>query len=78
LRSQVEKDKIESGGTAIGCVMADIKKSNPNLAIILTDGYYDSSAIMPTSEILWIISKRGNSNHPLSHIGKTILLDGLK
>lgn len=77
LKSQLEQDQVESGGTAINCVLSDIKKSNPNLSIILTDGYYDSSNIKPTSEVLFIISKGGSQNHPLKHIGKTILLEGI-
>lgn len=72
------KQEIESGGTAIDCVLGDIKKHSPNLSIILTDGHYDSSTITPTSEILWIISRGGNMNHPLKKLGKTITLEGLK
>lgn len=78
LRDKVEADEVESGGTSIECVLTEIKKTNPNLAIVLTDGYYENSKIEITSEVLFIISKGGNVNHPLKHLGKTILLDNIK
>lgn len=78
LNSQLNKEDLQSGGTDVTKVLEDIKKTNPNLAIILTDGYYDDSSIKVTSEVIWIISKGGNTNHPLKHIGKTILLEHLK
>lgn len=78
LNGQLNKEDLESGGTDVTCVLEDIKKTNPNLAIILTDGYYSESSVKTTSEIIWIISKGGNKDHPMKHIGKTIMLEHLK
>lgn len=78
LNGQLAKEDLESGGTSVTPTLEDIKKTNPNLSIILTDGYYDNSSVKPTSEIIWIISKGGNKDHPLKNIGKTILLEHLK
>lgn len=71
-----QKD-FESGGTDVSAALADIEKARPNLAIIYTDGYFDASAITPTTEIVWIITEGGNCNHPMKHLGKTIPLGKL-
>lgn len=39
--------------------------------------YYENCNIKPTSEVIFIISKGGNENHPLKNIGRTIPLDKL-
>lgn len=74
---EIYQSEIESGGTNVGPVLEYIDKTKPDLALILTDGYFDAHNIKPSSEIIWIISKNGNQNHPMKHIGKTILLDKL-
>lgn len=73
----IRTEELESGGTDVTCVLQDIKKSNPDLSIILTDGYFDVSDVKINSEVVWIISKGGNKNHPMSHVGVTILLEQL-
>ncbi len=73
----IAPEDLQSGGTDVACVLADIKTSKPNLSIILTDGYYDTCSIKPNAEIIWIISKGGNKEHPMKHIGKTIMLEHL-
>jgi predicted metal-dependent peptidase len=78
LNGQLMKEDLQSGGTDITPAMLDIKKTNPNLAIILTDGYFGECNVKITSEIIFIISKGGNKDHPLKHVGKTILLEHLK
>lgn len=74
----IEETVFQAGGTDVTCVLEDIKKCNPNLSIILTDGCYDASPIEPKSEIIWIITSGGSKDHPMSHVGKTIYLDNLK
>lgn len=78
LNQALDASKIESGGTDITCVMEDIKKTRPDCAFVLTDGYYDSCDTKITSEVVFIISEDGNENHPMKHVGKTILLENLK
>lgn len=78
LRQTITREDVQSGGTDIGCVMADIHKNKPDMSIVLTDGYYDTSSITPTGEVIFIISHGGNENHPMRHVGKTIPLDKLK
>lgn len=78
LNAKINKEEVQSGGTNITSALEDIKKSNPNLAIILTDGYYEASSVKPTCEIIFIISSGGNQEHPMKHLGKTILLDKIK
>lgn len=77
LHSNLQENDLESGGTDPTSCLKDIVKHRPDLSIILTDGHYDSSDINPTTEVIWIISKDGNFNHPLTHIGKTIKMEGL-
>lgn len=77
LRERLDPEEVESGGTDVTCVMEDIRKSRPNLSIILTDGYYDASDVAVTSAVLFIISKGGNKHHPLQHLGQTIMLEGI-
>ncbi len=66
-------DAIQSGGTDLNCVMEDIKKTNPDLAIIFTDGYYgDVSIEKVPSRVLFIISPDGTEDHPLKRFGTTV------
>lgn len=75
LNSQIAEDALQSGGTCVESVIKDINKALPNLSIILTDGYYEDCKIKPKAEIIWVISKGGNKEHPMKQYGKTILLD---
>ncbi len=75
---KIDQNILESGGTDIKDVMEDIKKTKPNLAIILTDGYFDEYSIkMETQDVIWVISENGNPNHPMEKLGKTIKLGAL-
>jgi len=76
---QLKKDDIVAGGTQIDSTLDRIKQDAPDLAIILTDGYYfaDASVKLP-SNIVWVITEGGQVNHPLAHIGKTIKATFLK
>lgn len=76
-RQRFRSDELSSGGTDITCAMEDIVESRPDLSIVLTDGYYDESKIKPNSEVIFIISKGGNKDHPMKGVGKTILLENL-
>lgn len=75
---EILSSELESGGTDVTCVMEYIKKHKPDLSIVLTDGYYSRARVEPDSEVIWIISKGGDANHPMKHIGKTIPLDKIK
>lgn len=78
LNTELNKADLESGGTDIGPALLDVKKTRPNLAIFLTDGYYEKVDIKLGSEVIFIISTGGNKEHPLKHLGKTIRLEDLK
>ncbi len=78
LGTDIAREDFESGGTDVECVLADIKKCKPDLAIILTDGYYDHVDINIATEVIWIISEGGQIHHPMQHLGKTIPLEKLK
>lgn len=69
------QNELASGGTDITQVLEDISKKAPDLAVILTDGYYHNSynGKLPTN-IVWIITDGGAQEHPLRHVGKTINL----
>jgi predicted metal-dependent peptidase len=68
----------ETGGTEIKPVLKHILKHKPDMAIIITDGYYANfnhlslSSHYPT--IVWVISSQGDLDHPLKELGRTIKL----
>jgi predicted metal-dependent peptidase len=78
LRDRFDPEIIQSGGTDVSCVMQDIFETNPDLSVILTDGYFDASDIKVTSEVIWVISEGGQVNHPMKHVGKTFSLTSIK
>lgn len=66
---------VQSGGTCVQPTLEYINKKNPELAIILTDGYYEDCQTYAKTvkvPIIWVISKQGNVNHPCKDIGKTV------
>lgn len=79
LNQKIKKDEIQSGGTDIRCVMDNIVKNNPNLAVVLTDMYFDMPKKLPKgTEIIFIVSKGGNKSLPVPKGYKVIYLDNLK
>jgi len=76
---KLAEDILESGGTDINPVFEHINKSKCDLMIILTDGYFDKASVklQKPTDIIWVISKNGTKDHPMKHIGKTILLKGV-
>jgi predicted metal-dependent peptidase len=69
----LDRTKIQSGGTDLQQVIDNIKKTKADLAVIFTDGEYGSvhaSGKMPP--ILFIISDGGREDHPLKHLGHTV------
>lgn len=78
LKDRFKEDQLQAGGTDIREALEDIKKSNPNLSLIFTDGYFDAVNIKLPGEVIFIITKGGNTNHPMKHVGKTIELDKLR
>ncbi len=69
---KMNKDDVQSGGTDLQPVMASIAKNKPDLAIIITDGYYgdvDTQALLRPGatfpQTLFIISRGGTADHPM-------------
>lgn len=77
LNDDIKQAEIESGGTDVRCVLENIKRHRPDLAIILTDLYFDMPTEMPDTEIIWIVSKGGNKNHNFPKEQKVIYLENL-
>jgi len=76
---RLKREDIQSGGTDLTPVMAEILKRRPDLSIVLTDGCYSDVEVekwmkpgekWPTT--LFIISKDGDANHPLKRLGETV------
>lgn len=81
LHAELNKEELQSGGTDVQGCIADIKKTQPNLAIILTDMYFEPPNLTTYSgEILFIVSEGGNKNHGfnLPPNCKVICLENLK
>lgn len=66
MNSEISKNEIESGGTDLTEVIADINKTNPDLSIILTDGYF-GSGLEPKNQVIFVISDGGTMDHPLKN-----------
>ena len=73
------KKSVSMGGTCLESSLKRIADSRPDLSIILTDGCYGDveyeqwlkpGQSMP--QVLWVISKDGQENHPLARLGQTI------
>ena len=77
LKRRLKENEIQSGGTDPDPTLELIKKSAPDLSILLTDGFYDKSSVKINTDVIWIISKNGNKDHPNKHLGKTIPLEGI-
>jgi predicted metal-dependent peptidase len=73
------KKSVSMGGTCLESSLKRIAESRPDLSIILTDGCYSDvdfeSWLKPGQsmpQVLWVISKDGQENHPLARLGQTI------
>lgn len=79
LGDRLDRKVFQSGGTIVGSALKKIHEQQPDLAIILTDGCFETVEVeqwMKPNEhfpqILWIISKDGMEDHPMKHLGETI------
>lgn len=78
LKDDLSDDIFQSGGTDVDDALQNVIDTQPNLAIIFTDGMFSRSDLRPATQVLWIISEGGDKNHPNKDIGETILLEGIK
>jgi hypothetical protein len=67
------------GGTSLESSLKQVMQKNSDLAIFITDGYYDNvqveSWLKPGQkfpQVLFVISSGGTSEHPLKRIGNTV------
>lgn len=79
LGDRFDKKMYQSGGTDVTDVMKHIAEHKPDLSIIYTDGCFgdvDYESMIPPNElfpqVLWVISRDGDENHPLKRCGETI------
>lgn len=77
--NKIDKSQVQSGGTDLTASLKDIFTRRGDLSIIITDGCYSDvkveSWMKPGDnfpQVLWIISKGGEENHPLARIGDTV------
>lgn len=73
---KLDTSNVESGGTDIQCVFDDIKKTQPELAIIMTDGYYSMPNItkreLGKTRVVFLIKEGiGTKDHPTKDLGPT-------
>jgi predicted metal-dependent peptidase len=77
--TRIKREDIQSGGTDLTPVMAEILKKKPDLSVVITDGCYGDVPVeswmkpgekWPTT--LFIISKGGTKDHPLKRLGDTV------
>lgn len=79
LGTRIKREDIQSGGTDLTPVMQNILKRGDDLSIVITDGCYGDVEVekwmkpgqkWPTT--LFIISKAGTEQHPLTRLGTTV------
>ncbi len=77
--TKIDRSMIQSGGTDLTETLKDIFTRRGDLSIIITDGCYSDvpveSWMKPGEQfpqVLWIISKGGQENHPLKRVGDTV------
>jgi predicted metal-dependent peptidase len=77
--TKIGRSQIQSGGTDLTKTLQDILMRKGDLSIIITDGAYDDVPVeswmkpgQQFPQVLWIISKDGNEQHPLARIGNTV------
>lgn len=82
---RIKREDIQSGGTCLRDSFKVIAKERPDLAIILTDGYYghvDTKALVGPNgrfpNTIFIISKDGTTDHPFKDEpwAKTVKIPG--
>jgi len=82
---RIKREDIQSGGTCLEDSFRVIAKSRPDLAIILTDGYYshvDTKKLVGSNgrfpNTVFIISKDGTTDHPFKDEpwAKTVQIPG--
>lgn len=68
-------NEFQSGGTDLNECFEMIGKSKPELAVFITDGYYDMPALPKNmkTKLFFIIKEGGNVDHPLKTYGKTVV-----
>jgi predicted metal-dependent peptidase len=73
------RKNLHMGGTCLESSLKQIMQKNSDLAIFITDGYYDNvqveSWLKPGQkfpQVLFVISSSGTSEHPLKRIGNTV------
>lgn len=71
---QIAPKKFQSGGTDLNPTIQHIHKTKPDLAIIITDGYYGTQELPKNfnTPIVFVISKQGDIKHPLHKYGITV------
>lgn len=78
MKGRIKKDEIQAGGTDPNPTLELIKKTKPDLSIILTDMFFDRPSIKVDTEVIWIVSKQGNKERIVQKEHKVIPLEGIK
>lgn len=60
--TKLKETDIEAGGTDPNPTLEYIKSKNPDLSVILTDGYFSLPNKKYSNNILWVIAKNGNKD----------------
>lgn len=71
---KVTPEDVQSGGTDLQGVFDTMDKTRPDLAIILTDGYYDRPNVKKNvPKTVFIMKETSNKEHCLKDIGQTLV-----
>jgi predicted metal-dependent peptidase len=71
---KIKREDFQSGGTDLTDSMKMLSKQRCDLAIVITDGYFDKPNVdlKKLPEMVFIISGGGQVNHPMNKCGKSV------
>jgi len=78
MKGRIKQNEIQAGGTDPNPTLELIKKTKPDLSIILTDMFFERPSVKVDTEVIWIVSKQGNKEKIVQKEHKVIPLEGIK
>lgn len=65
---------VQSGGTCLTSALNEVIKEQPDMLVILTDGYFDMPKIdiKKLPELITVVNTQGTKDHPLAKLGRNL------
>lgn len=71
---KLPREDVESGGTDLTHAIQHVIKQQPDMLVILTDGYFcmPSVDVKKIPELITVVNTQGTKDHPLKEFGRTL------